>query len=451
MMALHTPARLSMGRVTALPAPEMAFILIMLVGLCNPAILDILMGQLPREDLAAVLSADDHARYAAAEGNSRFSLVFWPLAYLISGMLFLRDAMRWSVLRAAALVMGFCALLLLSALWSDATKETAMRAIHTSGKTLFILWLVQRLGLRGAFEMFVIAGSFVLLAGWALALGKPSVGWMSYRGDWALRGFYTHKNAFGMNAMFVSFLAIGLLMSKGAGRLSRKQLTWAAGLGVLSLAFSQSVTAILMLALAVFLAMIGRWVAAARLQSHRQGRLVQAVVISALAVGAAWIAQEVILEFFGRDVTLSRRTIIWQSLLASEGAGSLLGHGYYGFWRYEPGSSLFEVVQRMGFATSSPHNAFLLAWLDLGWFGLGLFGAIFAATLRRSLQLLVQAPDGVAAMPLALATVILSIGTVESNLFTGQEANWILLVMIFSGAGLTLRRSASPGKHQDAL
>lgn len=54
-------------------------------------------------------------------------------------------------------------------------------------------------------------------------------------------------------------------------------------------------------------------------------------------------------------------------------------------------------------------------------------------------------------MPLALATVILSIGTVESNLFTGQEANWILLVMIFSGAGLTLRRSASPGKHQDAL
>lgn len=423
-----------------LPLPEFFFILLVLVGLCNPAILDVMMGQLPREDLAAVLNAEDHARYAAAEGNSRFSLIFWPLVYAISGLLFLRDAMRWSVLQAGALVILFCMFLLGSSLWSDAAQETAMRAIHTTGKTLFILWLVQRTGLRGAFEMFVLAGSFVLLAGWLLAIGKPSVGWMSYRGDWALRGFYTHKNAFGMNAMFVSFLAIGLLMSNGVGRLGRTVLLWAAGIGILSLAFSQSVTAILMLGLALFLAMIGRWVASARFQSHRQGRLAQAIIVAALAIAAVWVAQGVILDFFGRDLTLSRRTIIWESLLASEGNGSLLGHGYYGFWRYVPGSSLYEVVQRMGFATSSPHNAFLLAWLDLGWVGLAIFLTIFAVALRRSLRLLVEAPEGIAALPLALAAVLLSIGSVESNLFTGQEANWILLAMIFSGTGLILRR-----------
>lgn len=444
MIALPAPSKVSFARPISLAGSEIAFILIVLVGLCNPAILDVLMGQLPREDLAAVLNAEDHARYAAAEGNSRFSLVFWPMAYLISGILFLRDAMRWSVLRSGALVMMYCALLMASSLWSDTAQDTAMRAIHTTGKTLFILWLVQRLGLRGAFEMFVVAGTFVLLAGWALALGKPSVGWMSYRGDWALRGFYTHKNAFGMNAMFVSFLGIGLLMSTGRGRLGRTHLIWAAGVGTASLAFSQSVTAILMLGLALFLMMIGRWVASARLQSHRQGRLAQAIIIAAFAVATVWIAQSLILDFFGRDLTLSRRTVIWESLLASEGNGSLLGHGYYGFWRYVPGSSLYEVVQRMGFATSSPHNAFLLAWLDIGWIGLATFVSIFLATLRRSLRLLVQAPEGISALPLALTAVLLSIGTVESNLFTGQEANFILLTMIFSGAGLILRRPATP-------
>lgn len=441
MMSVSLAPGFPMGRSTSLPAPEIAFILLMLVGLCNPAILDVLMGQLPRPDLAEVLNAEDHARYAAAEGNSRFSMIFWPLAYLVSGTLFLRDAMRWSVLRASGVFLLLCALLLASSLWSDAAQQTAMRALHTTGKTVFMLWLVQRAGLRGAFEMVALAGGFVLLAGWILALAQPQVGWQSYRGEWALRGFYTHKNAFGMNAMFTGFSAIGLLLCGGAGTVGRKTLIWISGLSLVSLAFSQSVTAILMLAMAVFLMAIGRWVGSGSRHSHRRGRLIQALIIALLLGVTLWIVQEVILNFFGRDATLSRRTIIWESILAAEQGGSLFGHGYYAFWRYVPGSTLFEIVQRQGFATSSPHNAFLLAWLDIGWVGLALLLGVFATAIKRGMQLLILAPGDVAPMPIALTAVLLFIATVESNLFTGQEANWILLVLVATGPGLLLRRA----------
>ncbi|MCE6959242.1 O-antigen ligase family protein [Cereibacter sphaeroides] len=424
------------------PGPaEKAFALLVLAGLFNAAILDVLVGQLPRPDIVAMLDVEDHARWMASEANAGISLVFWPAAYLVSGLLFLRDALRWSVLRAGGTVLALCAVLLLSTVWSDAPRDTAMRAIHITGKSLFALWLVRRMGLRGTFGLLVFAGSAVLLAGWALALARPEVGWQAYRGETALRGFFTHKSAYGMAAMFTAFLGCALLVSGGVPDLKRAHLAMLSLVALASLSVSQSVTAVLMLALALLVFAAGRRVARGSSARQRRRRLFESAVFLALVIGSAWLVQSVILEAFGRDATLSRRTAIWDAILASQGAGNLLGHGYYGFWRYEPGSPLFEIVGREGFAASSPHNAFLLAWLDTGWLGLALFAGVILTAVLSAVRLLLRGGDGLQAMPLALAIVIATTGFVESNLFTGQEINWILLVIALAGSKLALRPS----------
>lgn len=429
-----TTAAPASTRITAL---ETGFILLMLVGLFNPAILDILIGRLPRPDLAPLLGAEDQARYAAAgAGSSRISLLFWPTAYIISGMLFLRDAMRFSVLRASAAILLFCALLVASTFWSDAPRETAMRAAHFTGKSIFAAWLVSRIGLRRSFEMMVIAGTVVLLAGWLLALGKPSVGWQAYRGETALRGFFTHKTGYGMTAMFVTLITVGLRLSRSAVAPGRSlPLTGIFLFGAASLAMAQSVTAILVLLAGVFVILVARRVATGRTPALRRMRLVQTVALCAVAIVAIWLSYETILEFFGRDPTLSRRTDIWQSIVSAQQGGSLLGQGYYAFWRYVPGSALFEIVQRQGFAASSPHNAYLLAWIDVGWIGLAAFAGISLTGLSRATGLLVDRAGREAPMAIALVLVTIVIGTVESNLFTGQEINWIVLAIVLIGAG----------------
>jgi exopolysaccharide production protein ExoQ len=447
MIDARSQAMIRHRRITAL---EIAFILVVLTGICNPAILDVLVGKMPRPDLTPLLGAEDQVRYAAGAGNAGVSLIFWPLAYLCSGALFLRDAMRRSTLGAAAPILLFCMLLLASTLWSDAPKETFMRAVHLTGKTIFAIWLVARLGFRGAMEMLAIAGAIVLLAGWALALGKPTVGWQAYRGETALRGFFTHKTGYGMMAMFVTLIAVGLRMSlRENGARDRLPLVGIAILGAASLAVSQSVTAILMLGTGIVAVLAARHVSAGPSPAHRRLRLGAVATIAAAATVAAWFGHEAVLEVFGRDPTLSRRTDIWSAIVASQQGGTLLGHGYFAFWRYVPGSTLFEIVQRQGFATSSPHNAFLLAWIDAGWVGLLAFCGLCLGALRRSAGLLVRG-GAAAGLQIALVPALIVIGTVESNLFTGQEINWALFAMAFTGAGLALgRRMSSASRPQD--
>lgn len=90
---------------------------------------------------------------------------------------------------------------------------------------------------------------------------------------------------------------------------------------------------------------------------------------------------------FGKDLTLSGRTILWAAVWEMIQRQPWLGYGYAGFWQGMNGESAY-VWLATGWKMNHPHNGFLGVLLDLGFVGLFLFLVSFIQNLYRSLLLL---------------------------------------------------------------
>jgi O-antigen ligase len=81
---------------------------------------------------------------------------------------------------------------------------------------------------------------------------------------------------------------------------------------------------------------------------------------------------------FGRDETLTERTVIWASLVPYAMKNPLLGHGYGGFWN-----------DKMRRETSShAHNGYLDTILDLGIIGVIFFSVFLVSSCKKAYSIM---------------------------------------------------------------
>jgi exopolysaccharide production protein ExoQ len=103
--------------------------------------------------------------------------------------------------------------------------------------------------------------------------------------------------------------------------------------------------------------------------------LIVSIFAFAVAVPLAMFALEfgpAILKAFGRDPTLTGRTVIWSFLMHSISKRPMLGYGYYAFWlglKGESGQVIYAVNWTFGYA----HNGLIEILLQLGLVGVVVF------------------------------------------------------------------------------
>jgi len=420
---------------------EVLFVVLVLALIINPAILDVLTGSLPMTGNHRDLGLQQQFLMGDRD-NSPVSLVAWPLIYSVSGLLLLWRGLRVETLRCAWLALAFCIFLATSALWSEVPGTSVMRGIHTLGKAIFAIYLVQRFPLPRVWALLAISAGAVVAAGWLVGFALPSVAWQGYRGEIALRGLFTHKSGLGATAMVLLVLTGAFYLRRISPSYFPRRLQLALlALGAPSLLASQSATALLLSIATVGVIVGGAWVGQGATPRERRVRLTLLSGGAVFATLAAYASYGFIFELLGRDATLSRRTEIWGAIIELGQQKPWLGHGYFGFWRFTPGSGIYEIIMRENFVAASPHNSYLLAWLDTGWVGLALFLALVGQAMLRAMRLMIAAPGSLAPVPLAMLLPVLLTGLVESSLFKGQQAGWIVLVIVSVGAGLALRRT----------
>lgn len=419
---------------------EVLFIVAVLALIINPAILDILTGSLPMTGSRRDLGLQQQFLLGDRE-NSPVSLVAWPLIYAVSGLLLLWRGVRVETLLSAGLALGFCVFLTASALWSEVPATSVMRGVHTLGKAVFAVYLVQRFPLPRVWALLAISAGVVVAAGWLVGIAFPGVAWQGYRGEIALRGLFTHKSGFGATAMVLLVLTGAFYLRRiSPSYFPRRLQLGLLVLGAVTLLASRSATALLLSITAMGILVGGAWISRGASPRERRTRLILLGVTAIVLSAAAYASYGFILELVGRDATLSRRTEIWGAIIRSGELKPWLGHGYFGFWRFTPGSGIYEIIMRENFVAASPHNSYLLAWLDTGWVGLALFLALVGQATLRAMRLMIDAAGALAPLPLAMLAPVLLTGLVESNLFKGQQAGWIVLVIVTVGSGLALRR-----------
>jgi O-antigen ligase len=168
-----------------------------------------------------------------------------------------------------------------------------------------------------------------------------------------------------------------------------------------------------------------------------QKRLRGAVVIvavygSILFIFLLSLYLETLLEFLGRDLTLTGRTTIWQAAFLYWTSSPWFGHGYQASWRvYEGMPSYVELVAGWEFNPSHSHNAYIDVALGVGSIGLVLYLLWVAKVFANGVASILKGADLAAWWGLVSLLVISLIG------FSGRvilQPNTIQLVIVVMAA-----------------
>jgi O-antigen ligase len=196
-----------------------------------------------------------------------------------------------------------------------------------------------------------------------------------YAGAW--RGVFNQKNTLGFTAALLLVLCVAHFR-----RLPRGTVYSLLAVGGIALMGARSMSAIgaLLYALGVFAVL-----ETARLQG-RTLRTHQVVALLVLVFVAFVALLPHVLDRFGRDPTLTGRTVVWSTLWKDARADSTFGHGVGAYW-FDAGSqaSLDSLEQRLHFRPGQAHNGALDAVLDGGLPELILLVVLAVAAARRAL------------------------------------------------------------------
>ncbi len=288
------------------------------------------------------------------------------------------------------LVVGWA---IISVLWSQDPILTIRRSVTLLLATLYGLFLAVRyppltvLRLLGS-AMIVILGASLI----SVVLGAP---WATidryYPGSW--NGVMYHKNALGRLSV-LALIVFGVLFQQTT-RLWRIGWAVAALAGLLLIIGSQSVSAIVVLGLVVI---AGLMLVLINTLSHQQQLQVAALSLgTAMPVGSLmWFFSAEIAAFLNRDLTLTGRFPLWQTLWPIAWKQSLLGYGFGAFWLDSGRMIELDIAlmrQRFWWALHA-HNGYLDIWLEVGLIGLVLTCILLIVALWRSLIMIQKKQAG---------------------------------------------------------
>jgi O-antigen ligase len=191
--------------------------------------------------------------------------------------------------------------------------------------------------------------------------------------DLGLRSFFYQKNSLG--AALVLGFAIRAALKQPWLRVGYTSLV------VVLLALCQSSTSII--AAAAIAAM--QWLSARVIAERRRGGSGSTFIISGLTLAAVTLvvaARDQIFGIFGKDSTLTGRTVIWRYSWRAIQEHLWVGYGPGGFWD-TTSNGLSELRQAAGWTVIGSHQGLLDQWLEYGAIGVVLVIVAFAACAFR--------------------------------------------------------------------
>lgn len=361
---------------------------------------------------------------SVADGNALLQTI-WKIIYGIAAVLiFVHRKRVMAVLARDKLSLVLLLMIVLSALWSAAPEITVRRSVAFVGTNLFAIYLASRFTLREQFQMV----AWVLLSGALISVVvsilMPDIGKMLYQGSSAWRGIFPHKNQLGRLMSLGAIVFFLLFMMK----IWPRWLTVGGfGLSVVLLLLSESKTALIVLLLLLgcipFLRTL-RWNEYARillwLPVGLAGICVSVLVLTYL---------EPILRYFGRDLTLTGRTGLWDIVSEMILQHPWLGYGYSGFWLGWEGESAY--IWRVTFwEPPNSHNGFLDVTLDIGLLGLGLVLLSFLSRIRRALPYQMSSQSWEHDWPMLFLFYLVLCNLTETTLLDHNSFFWTLFIAL---------------------
>jgi O-antigen ligase len=376
--------------------------------------------------LMLILTGGERATIDLAEGSPLFQ-VLCAMVYASCALFAVRrrNAMR-HYLRSNVPLLLLLAVAVASIAWSVQPGISLRRVIALLGTTTVGFFLATHFSYEQLVRLLVHFFSVILLASVVMTIVSPDLAIHSdefHAGAW--RGAFAHKNNLG-EAMA---LAVPVFLLAIRDRVSaRGPLVLALLASIGFLAMSGSKASILSSAAALcVLPLLG----ASRLPLRIAlpfGAVAGSLFLS-IATYTALHFEELLLAF-GRDLTLTGRTVLWQAAIFAGMDNPLLGVGYRAFWLGEDGGVgvLGTLASSFALTIDHGHNGFLDLWLELGVPGLALFLIVLVGYARASSRFAIEGIRASALLPLVFVVLLVPISFATTVILDRNNYIWILFV-----------------------
>jgi len=331
-----------------------------------------------------------------------------------------------------------CVWALASVAWSVGPGESLRRALALIGTTLAGLYLGLRFEPKQQLKMIAYAIGLGAIASLLVILAIPSVG-ITPDG---MQGVYNLKNSLGrmMSLGVLSFALLTLGQRRHRG-MHAVMFLLCGTLLVLSRSATAIVVTMLLLALLPFRKLL--------YLRTRQLLATTAIMIPLMAVITIWAVEssEEILQYLGRNATLSGRIPLWDLVLKSIADRPILGYGFTAFWNSWPGERVSDAAN-WDHAVPHAHNGFLEVWLGLGIVGLAILLISLARNFVFALRLARSRREMEFSWPLLLVIFTALYNLTENSFLVVNSTAWIAYCAASYWLAATAREEVAARQEQ---
>ncbi|WP_338608846.1 O-antigen ligase family protein [Pelagibacterium nitratireducens] len=363
--------------------------------------------------------------------NATFSLS-WIALHAASLLFFI--TLRRQNTSSLYIAIGIGGYILLSALWSPSPSTTLVYGGMLAGNIVVAHLMASELWLRDILNIFartililVIAGIVSYFVGYGQVYYFDSHGRSNILGGAPFRGFFPHK------IMASLYATLGYIIvyaySSGWRRLAYSIIFFA------FIIFTGSATGIVLLISAV----LCYYTALTCLRIGVRVDVFYAVVLVAVGVGSgiAILNWYTLLDFLGRDGTLTGRTLLWEWGLIAWSERPILGWGFNGYFTGPESGAINTAIQQFrNYEVPHFHQSFIQTMVDLGALGAIVLALVISYVLWRSYRPTVSVgKKGAAAMFSIMTTMLLASTTMFLFLNYNHFANFMLFSLFFALRG----------------
>lgn len=310
------------------------------------------------------------------------------------------------------LLLVFTVLLVVSALWSEFPLITLRIAVPMLLIVFIGYWMAAQFRLEELLFLLCIVLAIGTLLNLFFVFALPVYG--QSRLGWS--GISFGKNAMGRLSVFAAMHFV-----LAAGVFPRARTIWMtfAALASVLVVGSESATS-----LAGLLFVFGMLVVFRLFRARRT--LYGAITLALLGGGAlsifvATANLALVADILGKDVTLTGRTLLWQTAIQEGFNRPLLGHGWAGFFQ-GPLSPARPVLDVNTWNPPNAHNALLDYFLTVGLVGASIAMAMFLRLAVRSARAVRFRPGSLGLWPMSYTAFafifsITEFGVISRNLF----------------------------------
>lgn len=344
-----------------------------------------------------------------------------------------RQKQSFAILSQNSIIIVYFVYCLISILWCDYPEVLAKRWIRSLGDIIMILIVITEPHWVDALKWLFTRISFILVPASILLIRfYPSLGRFYSRGgvpEWS--GVGTDKNALGMICMLYGagllWYGISLYKIRKRNRRQKREL-WAIGIVftmILYLLFvvnSQTALACFLMSDVLVIMTAFRTFRKPVLATLVMGTMI-GVCYCVLFLGIGGGA----LSAMGRDASLTGRTEVWKTVIPYA-TNVWIGAGYENFW---VGERMALFTRLLG-GLNQAHNGYIEIYLNLGWVGLALLGAMVIAGYAKIIKL-VRNNVETAGLRMAFFFICMVYNFTEAS-FKMQSPVWIFFLWAFMGA-----------------